>query len=200
MRSRLSLSLALLVFGSCSSDPEPNVDAGPSADATTSPDANETDAGLTNADAAAPADTGAASTGSSAWTLASPALDCTGTVTLCMDGGAVGGYQIAASGACPLASSMAVYLPGGSVPAAGTYTVRPAASIIDLANVPAGMAAVRIISYSTAPVAQLDWLGQSGTVEVTVDGGKISISTSGVEGKKAGSTDMSSMTISATCP
>lgn len=117
----------------------------------------------------------------------------------CGDGGAVAGYQIAATAVCTFQNFLTVYLPGGSVPATGTYTVKAASNVVGLANLTAGQVAVRVI-YHPNINTQEEWFAQSGTVTITNNGGKLTYAATDLPTKKDGAGTAQNLTLSANCP
>ncbi len=64
------------------------------------------------------------------WTIGANPM-CTAAGAGCMDTGAVGGYQVTASGTCPTASSVQLWFPGGASPhPAGSVKGNAAAAIL----------------------------------------------------------------------
>ncbi len=117
---------------------------------------------------------------------------------VCTDTGAAGGYQLAAGAQCALNNGLTIYLPGGSVPAAGTYTVKPASSLFDLVNLTAGQVAIRAIHHPNG-TTQEEWFAQSGTVAVTNTGGKLGYAATNLPTNKAGVGTATTLTLTATC-
>jgi hypothetical protein len=118
---------------------------------------------------------------------------------VCGDGGAVAGYQLAAQAQCTFNNTLTIYLPGGSVPATGTYTVKPAANVIQLTSLTAGQVAVRVI-YHPNISTQEEWYAQSGTVTVTNTGGHLSYAATDLPTKKDGAGTAQNLTLAANCP
>jgi hypothetical protein len=128
------------------------------------------------------------------WTIA-PNPMCTAAGAGCMDTGAVGGYQITASGTCGVASSVQLWFPGGASPvAAGTYAVKTAAGILDVISMPAGMVGV------AAERAPLKYWGRAGTVTVAVSGAGRRVTFSGVTLKDEASAATTTLGADVTCP
>jgi hypothetical protein len=128
------------------------------------------------------------------WTIGSNPM-CTAAGAGCMDTGAVGGYQVTASGTCPTASSVQLWFPGGASPlAATTYTVKPAAGILDVIAMPAGMVGV------SAERGGLKYWGRSGAAAVTVAGAGRHVILSNVILKQEDATVMTSLAADVTCP
>jgi hypothetical protein len=135
---------------------------------------------------------------SASWTLA-PNPICVATGTGCMDTGAVGGYQITASGSCPTASDVQLWFPGGVAPlAAGSYTVKPAAGILDVISMPAGM--VGVLAERAAPPAHSAFWGRAGTVTVAAMGEARAVSFSGVSMREATTGVMTTLDGDVACP
>ncbi|MDB4980037.1 MAG: hypothetical protein JWM82_789 [Myxococcales bacterium] len=128
------------------------------------------------------------------WTIGANPM-CTAEGAGCMDTGAVGGYQVTASGSCPTASSVQFWFPGGASPlAAGTYGVKPAAGILDVIAMPAGMVGV------SADRDGVKFWGRSGAATVTVAGAGRHVVLSNVILKQEGGTAMTSLAADVTCP
>jgi hypothetical protein len=133
------------------------------------------------------------------WTL-SPFPPCTATGAGCMDTGAVGGYQITASGACPTASDVQLWFPGGAAPvAAGTYAVKSAAGILDVIAMPAGMVGV-LVERDDASMTQARFWGRSGSVTVTASGAARHVTFTGVSLKEETSGVAATLAADVTCP
>lgn len=134
------------------------------------------------------------------WTLA-PNPTCTSTMApLCLNQTGGGGYQLAASAACPLNNGLAIYLPGDTtVPAAGTYTVRTVTGFADLINLPAGQVAIQVTYHPNGSTQEL-WWSQSGTVTVTNTAGKVGYSMTDIPTKKSGLGVAANLTATAQCP
>jgi hypothetical protein len=113
------------------------------------------------------------------WTVA-PGPMCTAAGAGCMDTGAVGGYQITASGSCPSASSLQLWFPGGQAQVAtGTYAVKAAAGIFDVISMPAGMVGV-LAERDDPSHAHFRYWGRSGTVTVAAAGAGRHVTFAGV--------------------
>jgi hypothetical protein len=136
------------------------------------------------------------------WTI-DPNPMCTASGAGCMDLGALGGYQITASGTCPLASSVQLWFPGGSTPLpVGTYAVKPAAGILDVISMPAGMVglvAERDAATDAAQVHQKFW-GRGGSVTVAVSGGGRRVTFAGVSVREETTSAMTTLGADITCP
>ncbi len=181
--------LAAALASSCGGDDD---------DGTTVDSGSVADSAVT-VDAARTPDASTASGGSASWQL-QPNAQCSATMTLCSDGGAVGGYQLLAMGACPLASTSAFYFHGGGgPPAAGTYPVRAVTNLVGAANVPAGEVVVRIIHHPSTTVEE-NWFAQAGNVTVTVSGGKLTATLPLVNAKKDTTALTQMMMATTTCP
>jgi hypothetical protein len=127
-------------------------------------------------DAAVPA---ARPPATASWTFA-PNPICVAAGAGCMDLGAVGGYQITASGSCPTASDIQLWFPGGAAPlAAGTYAVKAASGILDVIAMPAGMVGV-LVERDDASGAHHEAWGRAGTVAVAAVGTLRHVTFSGV--------------------
>jgi hypothetical protein len=117
-------------------------------------------------DAAVPA---ARPPATASWTLA-PNPMCVAAGAGCMDLGAVGDYQITASGSCPTASDIQLWFPGGVAPlAVGTYAVKAASGILDVIAMPAGMVGL-LVERDDASGAHHEAWGRAGTVAVAAAG------------------------------
>jgi hypothetical protein len=128
------------------------------------------------------------------WTIA-PDPMCTAAGAGCMDTGAVGGYQVTASGTCTVASSVQLWFPGGASPLpAATYAVKPADGILDVIAMPAGMVGVAVERGGVK-----SW-GRSGAATVSVAGAGRRVMLSNVILKQEGATAMTSLTADVTCP
>lgn len=179
------IACALLATSCDDSTPPGGVDAAagvdaPAVDAASTPDAP-------------------AAAGGATWMLA-PNPTCTATVSpVCIDTGVQGGYQLAAGAACPLNNNLSIYLPGGSVPAAGTYTVKPVATVSDVVNLTAGQIVVRSVFHPTG-TTQEDWYAQSGSVTVTNVGGKLGYTLVNLPTQKLGAATMTALSATASCP
>jgi hypothetical protein len=133
------------------------------------------------------------------WTL-SPFSLCTAAAAGCMDTGAVGGYQITASGACPTASDVQLWFPGGAAPiAAGTYAVKSASGILDVIAMPAGMVGV-LAERDDASMTQSRFWGRSGSVTVTAMGSARHVTFTGVSLKEETSGAAATLGADVTCP
>ena len=133
------------------------------------------------------------------WTLASFAT-CMAAGAGCMDTGAVGGYQITASGACPTASDVQLWFPGGASPlAAGTYAVKAAAGILDVIAMPAGMVGVLAEREDTSMTTARYW-GLAGTVTVSATGAARHVTFTGVSLKEETSGAMTTLGADVSCP
>jgi len=100
------------------------------------------------------------------WTLGANPM-CTAAGAGCMDTGTVGGYQITASGSCPTASDVQLWFPGGAAPvAAGSYAVKPAAGILDVIAMSAGLVGV-LAERDDAAGTHFRYWGRAGNVMVT---------------------------------
>jgi hypothetical protein len=131
------------------------------------------------------------------WTIA-PNPMCTAAGAGCMDTGAVGGYQVTASGSCPGPSSVQLWFPGGApVLAAGSYAVKPAAGILDVISMPAGM--VGVLAERTDTAAHRHW-GRAGTVTVAAAGTARHVTFTGVTLKEEGTGAMTTLAADVTCP
>ena len=167
-------------------------DDGTPTDATVTVDSRTPDAATLPVDAAM-------AMGSATWTLA-PFATCTGISTMCVDQMVNSPYQMASVGACPLSSSLAIYLPNGAAPPPGTYTIKPVTNLLGLGSVPTGMVAARIVHHPTATSGDETWCGQSGTAVVTSSGGKLSLTLVNVMGALNGTGTQQSMTATINCP
>jgi hypothetical protein len=160
------------------------------------------DAADARADAAVEAHMDAATAKPSAtasWTL-SPFSLCTAAAAGCMDTGAVGGYQITASGACPTASDVQLWFPGGAAPvAAGAYVVKSASGILDVVAMPAGMVGV-LAERDDASMTQSRFWGRSGSVTVTAAGTARHVTFTGVSLKEETSGATATLGADVTCP
>jgi predicted small lipoprotein YifL len=160
------------------------------------------DASDARADAAVEAHMDAAMARPSAtasWTL-SPFPLCTAAGAGCMDTGAVGGYQITASGACPTASDIQLWFPGGAAPVAvGSYVVKSASGILDVVAMPAGMVGV-LAERDDASMTQSRFWGRSGSVTVTAMGGARHVTFTGVSLKEETSGAAATLGADVTCP
>jgi len=133
------------------------------------------------------------------WTL-SPFPLCTAAGAGCMDTGAVGGYQITASGACPTASDVQLWFPGGVAPvAAGSYAVKSASGILDVIAMPAGMVGV-LAERDDASMTQARFWGRSGSVTVTATGTARHVTFTGVSLKEETSGAAETLGADVTCP
>jgi hypothetical protein len=133
------------------------------------------------------------------WTLSSFPL-CTAAGAGCMDTGAVGGYQITASGACPTASDVQLWFPGGVAPlAAGSYAVKSASGILDVIAMPAGMVGV-LAERDDASMTQSRFWGRSGSVTVTAVGTARHVTFTGVSLKEETSGAAATLGADVTCP
>ncbi len=133
------------------------------------------------------------------WTL-SPFPLCTAAGAGCMDTGAVGGYQITASGACPTASDVQLWFPGGVAPVAvGSYAVKSASGILDVIAMPAGMVGV-LAERDDASMTQSRFWGRSGTVTVTASGTARHVTFTGVSLKEETSGAAATLGADVTCP
>jgi hypothetical protein len=133
------------------------------------------------------------------WTIAPNAM-CTAAGAGCMDTGAVGGYQITASGTCPTASSIQLWFPGGATPlAAGTYAVKAAAGILDVIAMPAGMVGVLAERDDTAQM-HLKYWGRAGTATVTASGASRRVTFAGVTLREETTSALTTLTADVTCP
>jgi hypothetical protein len=133
------------------------------------------------------------------WTL-SPFPLCTAASAGCMDTGAVGGYQITASGACPTASDVQLWFPGGgAIVGAGSYAVKSASGILDVIAMPAGMVGV-LAARDDASMTQARFWGRSGTVTVTAVGTARHVTFSGVVLKEETSGAAATLGADVTCP
>ncbi|MCC6995967.1 MAG: hypothetical protein IT370_15265 [Deltaproteobacteria bacterium] len=190
MKRLAGILLAAVLASSCGGgddDDGTTVDSGAIADAAATVDAARTP------------DSSTTSAGSATWQL-QPNAQCSATITLCSDGGAVGGYQLIGMGACPLSSTSTFYFHGGGgPPAAGSYPVRAATSIVGAANVPAGEVVVRIIHHPSSTVEE-NWFAQSGNVTVSLVGGKLVATLPLVSAKKDTTALTQMMMATTTCP
>jgi hypothetical protein len=133
------------------------------------------------------------------WTLSSFPL-CTAAGAGCMDTGAVGGYEITASGACPTASDIQLWFPGGVSPvAAGSYAVKAAAGILDVISMSAGMVGVFVERGDTTTTQTRFW-GRSGSVTVTASGSARHVTLTGVSLKEETSGAAATLGADVTCP
>ncbi len=133
------------------------------------------------------------------WTL-SPFPLCTAAGAGCMDTGAVGGYQITASGACPTDAAIQLWFPGGAAPvAAGAYAVKSASGILDVIAMPAGMVGV-LAERDDASMTQSRFWGRSGSVTVTASGTARHVTFSGVSLKEETSSAAATLSADVTCP
>jgi hypothetical protein len=132
------------------------------------------------------------------WTIA-PDPMCTAAGAGCMDTGAVGGYQVTASGTCVGAPSMQLFFPGGMAAIApGSYAVKPAAGILDVISMPAGKVGV-LAERGTGAAHQRYW-GRSGTVTVTVVGAARRVTLTGVGLQAEGTAATTTLAADVTCP
>lgn len=132
------------------------------------------------------------------WTIA-PGATCTAAGVGCMDTGAIGGYQVTASGVCGAASSVQLWFPGGqSAVAAGTYTVKAASGILDVVNMQAGM--VGVLAERDEGAKHARYWGRSGTALVVVSGAGRRITLSGVSLREETSAAMTTLGLDGTCP
>ncbi|HSZ82953.1 MAG TPA: hypothetical protein VLA14_11755 [Polyangia bacterium] len=165
-------------------------------------EAPTSDAADARADAAVEARMDAATARPSAtasWTL-SPFSLCTASGAGCMDTGAVGGYQITASGACPTASDIQLWFPGGAAPvAAGSYVVKATSGILDVIAMPAGMVGV-LAERDDASMTQSRFWGRSGSVTVTAAGTARHVTFTGVSLKEETSGAAATLGADVTCP
>jgi len=134
------------------------------------------------------------------WTLGANPM-CTAAGAGCMDTGAVGGYQITASGSCPTASDVQLWFPGGAAPiAAGSYTVKPAAGILDVIAMPAGMVGV-LAERDDAAGTNFRYWGRAGSVMVTGAGASRHVVLAGLSMRQEMTmTTMTTLAGDVTCP
>jgi hypothetical protein len=134
------------------------------------------------------------------WTIVPNAM-CTAAGAGCMDTGAVGGYQITASGSCPAPSGVQLWFPGGAAPlAAGTYAVKPTAGILDVIAMPAGMVGVLAERDDAAAQAHFEYWGRAGSVTVTAAGASRHVTFSGVSLREETSGVATTLAADVTCP
>jgi hypothetical protein len=139
-------------------------------------------------------------TAGATWTLEAHPSCTSSMAPLCLNQPGGGGYQMAAGAVCSLNNALTIYLPGDTtVPSAGTYTVKPAATFADLINLPAGQAGIQVVYHPDGSTQEL-WWGQSGTVTVTNTAGKVGYSTTGVTMKLSGKGTATGLTATAQCP
>ncbi|HVZ71142.1 MAG TPA: hypothetical protein VHJ20_02100 [Polyangia bacterium] len=133
------------------------------------------------------------------WSVGAAAM-CTAAGAGCMDLGAVGGYQIVASGSCAGASSLQLWFPGGASPiAAGAYAVKAATGILDVVAMPAGMVGVSV-TRDDATAGHLQYWGRAGTVTVAAAGAGRRVTFSSVSLKEQTSGATSTLGADVTCP
>jgi hypothetical protein len=134
------------------------------------------------------------------WTLGANPM-CTAAGAGCMDTGAVGGYQITASGTCPTASDVQLWFPGGAAPvAAGSYAVKAAAGILDVIAMPAGMVGV-LAERDDGAGTHFTYWGLAGTVTVTAAGASRHVAFAGLSMRQEMTmTTMTTLAGDVTCP
>jgi hypothetical protein len=131
------------------------------------------------------------------WTL-DPNAACSAAGAGCMDTGAVGGYEVTASGTCGAPSSLQLWFPGGSSSlAVGAYAVKAASGILDVISMPAGM--VGVLVERDGATTERDW-GRSGTVTVTASGTTRRVTFTGVAVRDETSSAMTTLAADVTCP
>ena len=187
--------VALVCVGaaSCGGSSDPSVDGGATTDGAVTTDAAAT------VDATATVD--AAGIGSATWTLV-PNPVCTSNPavsTVCIDMGAQGGFQLAASAACPLNNGRTLLVAGGGPPPAGTYNVKPVNTYADALNLTAGQIVPRAIFHPNG-TTQEEWWGQSGTITVTNVGGKVTYMGTNLVVKKFAMATTTTLSLTASCP
>jgi hypothetical protein len=134
------------------------------------------------------------------WTIGANPM-CTAAGAGCMDTGAVGGYQITASGSCPTASDVQLWFPGGAGPvAAGSYAVKAADGILDVIAMPAGMVGV-LAERDDGAGTHFTYWGRAGTVTVTAAGASRHVSFAGLSMRQEMTmTTMTTLAGDVTCP
>ena len=187
--------VALVCVGaaSCGGSSDPSVDGGATTDGAVTTDAAAT------VDATATVD--AAGIGSATWTPV-PNPVCTSNPpvsTVCIDMGAQGGFQLAASAACPLNNGMTVFVAGGGPPPAGTYNVKPVNTYADALNLTAGQIVPRAIFHPNG-TTQEEWWGQSGTITVDLVGGKLHAKAVAIPAKDLATQTAGTIAGDLTCP
>jgi len=131
------------------------------------------------------------------WTI-DPNAACTAAGAGCMDTGTTGGYEVTASGTCGVPTSLQLWFPGGASPlAAGSYTVKPAAGVLDVVFMPAGM--VGVLAERDGATTQKFW-GRSGTVTVTATGSSRRATFTGVTATEETTSVMTTLGADVTCP
>jgi hypothetical protein len=132
------------------------------------------------------------------WTIA-PGPTCTAAGVGCMDTGAIGGYQVTASGVCGGPSSVQLWFPGSQAAVApGTYSVKLASGILDVINMQAGM--VGVLAERNEGSTHARYWGRSGTATVTVAGAGRRITLAGVSLREETSGAMTTLAVEGTCP
>ena len=117
-----------------------------------------------------------------------------------MDTGVVGGYQITASGTCPTSSDLQLWSPGGAAPLpARTYAVKPAAGILDVIAMPAGMVGM-LVERDDASGAHHEAWGRAGTVAVAAAGTVRHVTFSGVSVQDALTAVTATLAGDVSCP
>jgi hypothetical protein len=135
---------------------------------------------------------------SASWTIA-PGPACTAAGVGCMDTGAVGGYQVTASGVCGAATSVQLWFPGGNAPLApGTYAVKVASGILDVINMQAGM--VGVLAERDEGNKHARYWGRAGAATVAAAGAGRRITLSGVSLREEISGAMTTLAVDGTCP
>ena len=133
------------------------------------------------------------------WTLA-PNPMCAASGAGCMDTGVVGGYQITASGTCPTSSDLQLWFPGGAAPLGpGIYAVKPAAGILDVIAMPAGMVGVLAERAGASPALARLW-GRAGSVTVTATATARRVTFSGVTVRDEASGATTTLAAEVSCP
>jgi hypothetical protein len=132
------------------------------------------------------------------WTIA-PGAMCTAAGVGCMDTGALGGYQVTASGVCGAASSVQLWFPGGQAAVAtGTYAVKVASGILDVINMQAGM--VGVLAERDEGNKHARYWGRAGTATVAAAGAGRRITLSGVSLREETSSVTATLAMDGTCP
>jgi hypothetical protein len=133
------------------------------------------------------------------WTI-DPNAACSAAGAGCMDTGAVGGYEITASGSCPTASSLQLYFPGGTSPVpAATYAVKPAAGVLDVISMPAGKVGI-LVERDDAAKTHFRYWGRSGSVTVTAVGAGRRLILTGVSIREETSSAVTTLGADVSCP
>jgi hypothetical protein len=133
------------------------------------------------------------------WTFA-PSLSYTAAGVGCMDTGPVGGYQITAIASSPTASNIQLWFPGGSTPLSpGSYMVKPAAGILDVISMPAGMVGL-LAERDDAAKKHYRYWGRAGAVTVSASGSTRHVTFTGVTLREETNGAMTTLSADVTCP